>query len=266
MDALPQLSLGTAALVIFLLCAAYVVLRGVTRVLIGTAVFTVSIALGFFTWKEAPALSVDWLGKSVPAFTNGLPLAVFVITFVAIRVALRWIASPFGEKEEKAPEGKTRSGLSFTKVTILLGIALIPTFVLMTVGVGVIHHTGSVQELRQYASQQSSPTAKDPKSILLELKRGIESIIPRSWLEQIDPLANQSRMAIAKLIAAGSKPELKPEIDPSTGQPIPRAIIVDDPELQQLAREQKFGALLRHPVITKALEDPEVRKLLKELK
>jgi len=57
-----------------------------------------------------------------------------------------------------------------------------------------------------------------------------------------------------------------PVIDPKTGKPIPRAIIVDDPELQGLAREGKFGSLLRHPMLTKALNDPQLKAFLKDLK
>jgi hypothetical protein len=40
---------------------------------------------------------------------------------------------------------------------------------------------------------------------------------------------------------------------------------VDDPELQKLARQGKFGTLLRHPLLTKALEDPKLQALLKDL-
>ena len=39
--------------------------------------------------------------------------------------------------------------------------------------------------------------------------------------------------------------------DPATGKPIPRAIVVDDPELTGLARKGRYGDLLRHPVLTK---------------
>ena len=54
-------------------------------------------------------------------------------------------------------------------------------------------------------------------------------------------------------------------MNPRTGEPIPRAIIVDEPVLQKLAREGKFDTLLRHPLLTKALADPKIQKLLHDL-
>jgi hypothetical protein len=50
--------------------------------------------------------------------------------------------------------------------------------------------------------------------------------------------------------------------DPQTGRPYPRAIIVDDPELMDLAREGRFSTLLRHPLLSEALKDPMIRQAL----
>jgi len=254
MDSLPNLSLGTAALAIFALCAVYVMLRGISRVLIGTAILAVSAWLGFLTWQAAPGLSIEWFGKSVGLITTGMPIAVFVISYIAIRLVLRWITSPFGDYADNLPE---RRGLSLFKLVI----ALIPTLILLAIGIGFVHHTASVQELRDFAkkTQNTDPKAKPP--FLQTLKVSIEKTVPQDWLKTLDPLADESRLAVAKWVT--TQPD--PEIDPATGKPIPRAIIIDAAALQELAREQKFGTLLRHPIITKALEDPKVRKLIKDL-
>lgn len=258
MDSLPNLSLGTAALAIFALCAVYVMLRGISRVLIGTAILAVSAWLGFLTWQAAPGLSIEWFGKSVGLITTGMPIAVFVITYIAIRLVLRWITSPFGDYADQLPE---RRGLSLFKLVI----ALIPTLILLAIGIGFVHHTASVQELRDFAkkTQSADPKAKPP--FLQTLKVSIEKTVPKDWLKTLDPLADESRLAVAKWVTTQSNPQPDPKIDPATGKPIPRAIIVNDPVLQELAREQKFGTLLRHPIITKALQDPKVRKLIKDL-
>ncbi len=262
MDSLSNLSLGTAALAIFALCAVYVMLRGIARVLIGTAVLGVSAWLAFLTWQAAPALSVDWFGKSFGLITTGLPVAVFVLTFVAIRLVLRWIRRPFGDETDELPE---KSGASLFKVVVLLGIALIPTLILLAIGVGFVHHTASVQELRDFARQAREGSGPGRAPYLQTLKVSIEKTVPKDWLKTLDPLADPSRLRLAKWVTLQSKPQPEPEIDPATGKPIPRAIIVDDPALRELARQQKFGTLLRHPVITKALEDPKVRKLIADL-
>lgn len=56
-----------------------------------------------------------------------------------------------------------------------------------------------------------------------------------------------------------------PRCPTATGLFCKNIIIVEDAELEKLARERKFGTLLRHPVITDAIENPEVRKLVDEL-
>ena len=68
---------------------------------------------------------------------------------------------------------------------------------------------------------------------------------------------NDQNVALAKEITARASERREPAIDPATGKPIPRAIIVEDPELQSLAREGKFGTLLRHPLLSKWLENPK---------
>ena len=258
MDTLPNLSLGTAALVIFALCAVYVMLRGISRVLVGTAILAISTWLAFLTWQAAPGFSIEWFGKSVGLITTGLPIAVFLITFIAIRLVIHWISSPFDDYAGRLPEKK---GLSLFKLLI----ALIPTLILLAIGIGFIHHTASVQELRDFAkkTQSADPKAKPP--FLQTLKVTIEKTVPQNCLETLDPLADKSRMAVAKWVTIQSKPQPDPEIDPATGKPIPRAIIIDAAALRELAREQKFGTLLRHPIITQALEDPKVRKFIKDL-
>ena len=67
-------------------------------------------------------------------------------------------------------------------------VNLIPTFLLITVGVGVVHHTASVQELRDYATRKGPDAAEAGKSLLQKLKQSIEEIVPRTWLQRIDPL------------------------------------------------------------------------------
>jgi len=81
-------------------------------------------------------------------------------------------------------------------------------------------------------------------------------------MDKMDPLTSQQRLRLAKMIAANTDKPLEPVIDPDTGKPIPRAIIVDSPELESLAREGRFSTLLRHPLLTKLLADPEVRENL----
>ena len=259
-DSIPQLSLGTAALIIFAVCAGFVALRGMTRMIVGTIVLSISAWIGFQIWQQAPALSIEWTGKSHSWITNGMPFAAFVVSFFLIRKIAKSIARPFGKKEE---EEKPRS--SSIRIAFRLLLALIPTSLIWLVGATLVHHSGSIAEVRAYSERSIGIGETTPDAFSQRLKSAVEAAVPESWLKALDPVTEPSRITLAKLIAAQSDSPLKPVIDPRTGKPIPRAIIVDDPELQNLAREGNFGTLLRHPLLTKALADPKVRKLLRDL-
>ena len=248
-DSIPSLSLGSAALVIFALCASFVLLRGITRMIVATVILGLSAWIGFRVWQLAPALSLDWTGISLSWLVSGLPVAAFVISFLSLRKLATVISRPFGNPGGNHPP----RSLAGTACRLIL--ALVPTSLIWVAGAALVHHAGSVAEVRDHSG--------NPRSTGLEqLKSSIEVALPATWLAALDPFAEPSRLALAKLIAAEAESPRKPAIDPATGKPIPRAIIVDDPALQTLAREGNFSSLLRHPLLTKALQDPSVRKLL----
>ncbi len=258
-EPLPQLSLGGAAVAIFAICAAVVLFKGIARMVLGTLVICVSTWIAFQVWQLAPALSVKFTGTSNPWITNGLPIATFVSAAFLVRKICRAIASPF--KESADANGQR----SIVGTAFRLLVALIPAAIIWLAGAAYLHHNGTIEEVREF-SQKRSPASQPAKPTWSgQLKSAVESAIPQAWLTALNPSAAPSRVALAKLITAQSQSPLKPVIDPQTGRPYPRAIIVDDPELQNLAREGKFGTLLRHPLLTKALNDPAVKKLLNDL-
>jgi hypothetical protein len=255
-DSISEISLGTAALVIFAICAGFVLLRGATRLLAGTAVLAASLWAGFEVWQAAPELLHGWTGKSQLWLINSLAGATFLLTFLILRKITNAIANPF--RKNGAPPPRTLVGTGFR-----LLLCLVPTSLIWFVGAALIHHGGSIAEIRDAATP---PGKSEPDSYLLKLKSAVESTIPAAWLAKLDPSASPDRVKLAKLITARSTPDPKQMIDPSTGQPIPRARIVEDPTLQNLARDGNFSTLLRHPALTKALADPKIQKLLGELK
>ena len=258
-DSIPQLSLGTAVLIIFAACAGFLLVRGMTRMIVGTIVLGLSAWLGFLVWRQAPGLSVDWTGKSLAWLTNGLPVAAFLTAFFVIQKIATLIARPFGKSKER------ENPRSFIATGFRLLLALIPTSLICIIGAALVHHSGSVAEVRAYSERSSGKEKTTPDSYSQQLKSAVEAALPASWLAALDPLSQHARINLAKLIAAQSESPHSPVIDPKTGKPIPRAIIVDDPALQTLAREGKFDTLLRHPLLTKALADPKIQKLLRDL-
>jgi hypothetical protein len=256
-DSIPQLSLGTAALIIFLICAAFLLLRGMTRMLIGVGILCASLWAGFYVWKIAPTLAIQWTGEPIAWLTTGLPAAAFLAVFLLLRTISHFIVRPFaGSKENDRPPPRR----SLLKTAFL---AVIPAALLWLAGATILHHIGSVAEVR--ASADSSP-GDSPSPIAAWVqgaKDSIETIVPTALLTWLDPLTEPSRLALAKLIAHQEDPE--PIIDPETGKPYPRAVIVNDPDLQTLARDGRFSTLLRHPLLTEAANDPKVQRLIQQL-
>jgi hypothetical protein len=201
------------------------------------------------------------MGKSVDWFTIALPCVAFAASFFAIRKIIKIVVSPFSDSEGEE-DSFIQKAIRFAGRTILI---LIPTALICLIGAAIVHHTGSVAEIQAFTEKTHGKQEPKAATFGQHLKASIEGILPESLLRTLDPLADPNRLTLAKAIAAQSKAPLKPVIDPATGKPIPRAIIVDDPELQHLAREGKFGTLLRHPLLTKALDDPKVQSLLKDL-
>ena len=258
-DSIPQISLGSAALIIFAVCAGFVLLRGVTQMIVGSIVLILSGWIGFFVWQQAPALSVDWTGKSIGLITTGLPIGASLISYLGIRKIGKALVRPFrGDSAVERPRSLIGVGFS-------LLLALIPASLICLAAAGLVHHQGAVAEVRAYSGKSITRPEAAPLEYSQRLKAAIEAALPQAWLKRLDPLADPSRIALAKLIRAQVAPPLKPVIDSRTGKPIPRAIIVEDPALQNLAREGNFGTLLRHPLLTKALADPTIQKLLHNL-
>ncbi len=254
MDTLPEISLGTAALIIFVLCAGYMIIRGLARTIVNTAYLTLSAWIGFRVWQIAPTLAIDWFGKPSALVSNGLPVVAFLAAFLILRRIIGFFRAPIPRPTgEVAPK-------SLGQLVFRLIITLIPAALLCLTAATMIHHVSSVAELRDSAKSDSN---SPPSSGLAEqLKHSLSTAIPAKLMDWLDPSATDQRLQLAKMIAASPDKPLKPVINPETGKPYPRAIIVDDPELVKLAREGNFSTLLRHPLLSEALKNPLVRQAL----
>jgi hypothetical protein len=246
MAALPEISLGTAVLIIFGICAAYMFLRGITRTIVNTACLTLSAWVGFRVWQVAPSLAIDWFGKTSELIVTGLPFAAFLVTYLVLRKIIRFFSAPNLQNDrDVAP----RSG---GQLIFRLLITLLPAALLCLPAATFIHHAGSVAEIRDPANP--GWTGK--------MKNSLSATIPDKLMSWLDPMASEPRLKLAKMIAANTNKTLEPVIDPTTGLPYPRAIIVDDPKLADLARQGRFSTLLRHPLLSEALNDPKIRQAL----
>lgn len=254
MDTLPEISLGTAALIIFGICAGYMFLRGILRTLVNASCLTLSAWVGFRVWQQAPTLAIEWMGKPSELVVTGLPVVAGCASFLLLRRLIRLIRTPTQPPEEDGEAGGSRS--LFGKLVL----TLIPAALLCLPAATFIHHASAVAEIRNSAELGSS--APDASSLAGRLKNSLSAAVPESLMDWLDPLSAEPRLKLAKMIAAGNGQALQPVINPETGQPYPRAIIVDNPELNQLAEEGRFSTLLRHPLLSEALKDPLIREAL----
>ena len=249
-----SINFTTITLAIFVVCAGFVLLRGALRILLGSIVLGASAWIGFHLWQLAPELVKACFGIYIPWLATVLPFMAFLLAFLSGRFLVNFLASPFQKY------GAERPPLTLSRLLGAALFTLVPTCLVGTIAAILIYHAGSIAEINN-STGKSTPTATS--DLVQKLKTSIEKFIPSAWLEFFDPLVDPSRLTLAKIIAEQSQPPPTPVIDPQTGKPIPRAIIVNDPELQNLAREGKFASLLRSPLLTKALNDPKVQALLK---
>lgn len=254
---IPQISLGAAALIIFAACAGFVMLRGLTRMVVGTLALALSAWAAFLMWQTSPSLALALFGRSFPAVTVGLPLVTFIAALLVIRRILKFVSNPFGRDGDD--EGG--SGRSSLRMPFRLLASVIPAGVLCLVGATVLHHAGSIAEIRAFAEKSVGSSQNLSSRYLEDIKKELSALLPPSMISLLDPLAAPERVERAKAVAERSaNPPPPPEIDPETGKPIPRAIVVDDPDLTNLARSGSFGDLLRHPVLNSARpRDPATR-------
>lgn len=252
LEVIPQLSLGTAALLILGACALLAIVRGIFRILTGSLVLCISGVAAYLTWRHTPVMAPEgnlhWLSFVPPA------LAGLLVLFV-LRKVMRFFTKPFSGAED----GQKRSPLRWV-VTLLF--SLVPTSLLWVAGATALRSAGSVAEIRRFVDGSDASGQSD---FLAALKSSIDRAIPGNWLESIDPLANEARVTLAKLIAMGDSAP-PPKAIAVMEEPQILSLIQNDPELRALAKARRYGDILRDPRLDHVMADPDLRQMLAGLK
>lgn len=256
METLSQISLGGAVLLIFAVCVGYMLIRGLLKTISNLSILGLSIWIGFLTWQKAPSLALQWTNQTSPLITTGLPILTFILSFILIRKIIRFFLTPISTQPEEYDDTPPPSGSFAGK----LFVTFIFATVLCLIAAAVLHHITSVAEIRDHAKNGGDET--NLPGFAVRLKNSLTNAIPASLMDKLDPLASEPRVELAKMIASNTKGASSPETDPATGQPIPRVEIVKNPELVSLAEKGRFSTLLRHPLLTEAINDPLVKKAL----
>ena len=259
-ESIPQISLGTAALLIFGAIASLAVLRGLMRIIWGSTVLCLAGLASFYTWQNSHALALKWFKSEPTWFSIALPLLAFLVSFFLLRTISRFLVRPLGEPNEENAEKNRRSPIRWA-FTLLL--SLIPTCFLWFAGATLIRHAGSFAELKTYAENLASEPVSERAVFLAKLKEDIEKAIPSDWFAGIDPISSDLRLTLAKLISSADEPA--PKAIAVLEVPEMRAIILGDPELRQLAREGRYSEILRDPRLDTMLENDNLREVLKDL-
>lgn len=250
LETIPQLSLGTAALLIFGACALLVVARGIFRILFGSLVLCASGFAAYLTWKNTPLMTRDgslhWV-SFVPAALVG------ILVLLLLRWIMRFLSRPFGRGDEGEP-GK-RSPLRWAMALLF---SLIPTAVLWIGGATAIRSIGSVAEIRRFADGDS---VTDRSAFFAALKSAIDKSLPEAWFRKIDPLSDDARVTLAKLIALGDSAP-PPKAIPVLEEPQIRSLIEHDPQLRALAKAGRYADILRDPRLDHVMADPDLSAML----
>jgi hypothetical protein len=90
-------------------------------------------------------------------------------------------------------------------------------------------------------------------------------VLPAEWFRNFDPLADQARVTLAKLIAAGDS-GTPPKAILVMEEPELRDLILHDPELRALARDRRYADILRDPRLDHVMANPDLKRLLGDLR
>jgi hypothetical protein len=259
LQSIPQVSLGTAALLIFGACASLAVLRGLFRILFGSLILCLSGFAGFHAWRHAPAMASGLTGREMPWLSLAAPAFAALVTFLLLRLLMRFLTRPFGKPDQEIAEKNRKSPLRWA-FTLLF--SLIPASLLWFTGATALRNVGSVAEIRRFV--EGAEGAPAPSDFLAELKGSIDGVLPEDWFRQFDPLAGEARVTLAKLIALGDHGPA-PKAIPVLEEPELRALILHDPVLRDLARQKRYADILRDPRLDHVMADPDLKRLLENV-
>jgi hypothetical protein len=253
LETIPQVSLGTAALLIFGACASLAVLRGLLRIFAGSLVVCLSGFAAYLAWRHAPAINLPggpWIA----------PVVAGTVAFLLLRKLLHFAVRPFGKKpKDEIAESNKRSPARWAVTTLF---SLIPAALLWFTGATALRNIGSVAEIRNFVDGKQGTTA--PAAFLAELRDTINRALPEGWFQGIDPLADDARVTLAKLIAIGDSGP-PPKAIPVMEEPEIRSLILHDPELRELAKQKRYADILRDPRLDQVMANPDLKKLLADL-
>lgn len=260
LESIPQVSLGTAALLIFGACASLAVLRGLLRILLGSLVLCLSGFAAFTAWRHAPAMAGGLTGHEMPWLSVAAPALAALLTFALLRLLVRFLTRPFGKPGTEVAEKNRKSPVRWA-LTLLF--SLIPASLLWFTGATALRNVGSVAEIRRYVDGPDAAPARS--AFLAELKASIDRALPAGWFARLDPLAGEARVTLAKLIALGDG-GTPPKAIPVLEEPELRTLILHDPELRALAKAGRYADILRDPRLDHVIANPDLRKLLEGLR
>ena len=253
LETIPQLSLGTAALLIFGACASLAVLRGLLRIFAGSLVVCLSGFAAYLAWRHAPTIEIPggpWIA----------PVVAGTVVFFLLRALLHFAVRPFGKPNDEIAEANKRSPARWAITTLF---SLIPAALLWFTGATALRNIGSVAEIKRFVDGDQATTPRS--AFLAELKEAINQALPGGWFQGIDPLADDARVTLAKLIALGDGAP-PPKAIPVMEEPEIRTLILDDPKLRELARQKRDADILRDPRLDHVMANPDLKKLLADLR
>ncbi|TAE73921.1 MAG: hypothetical protein EAZ65_00475 [Verrucomicrobia bacterium] len=254
---LPQVGIGTAVLAIFGACVLVAVLRGVLRLLVGSIILCASGIAGYLAWRHTPEIASHLGNRDLSWLSVVAPVFACLATLLILRFFKDLITRPFGRSHEDSSSSRSprRWGL-----TLLL--CLVPAALVSLSGATAVRNVGSIVEIQRFV--EDSESSSEWAIHLANLKSALDRSLPESWLGSIDPLAEKSRVNLAKLIAAGDG-GIPPRAIPVIEEPELRNLILHNPDLRALAKAKRYSDILRDPRLDHVMADPDLKRLLQDL-
>ncbi len=248
-----DLSTGGVIGLIVVIFAVLGFVKGLVKLFFALLSIGLAIAAAWWGYQNGHDIAANLVESPEPWMSNAVALIAGIGVFSICRTVLGFLTSGVNSTGAAKKVGfGPPAGLMGLLVGALLAYAAV---------VGV-RYLGSVAEVRHLDERLEHPEKDSGQPFFAMLKEKIDHSKPGRWVQQYDVFNEAGQTELGKaLVAHREKAGLK--LRDESGELT--KLIAFDPELTQLTKEKNYAAILSHPKVRAALENPALRKALQKI-
>ncbi len=250
-----DLSTGGLMLAIGAIFVILAFVKGLVKIVFSMLSLALGVAAAYWGHQNGQSIASSLVDHPDPWMTNGVAIVAGIGVFSLSRAVLGFLTSSFNATGTAKKIGFGPPA-GFFGLLMGLGIA-----VGVLSGVRYLGTEAEVKRVDLFLQGKNDPR-QEPAPLFARLKHAIDTSKLGKFIVKYDPLNDETRAKIAKIILLRQHPIqfAKFVIEDPTGEIL--KLTAFNRELQELAKEQNYPALLNHPDLKKVAAMPAVRESL----